>query len=207
MTGADMVLEKMQPLIQHPDVDFIFSFKYAKAHVYSATRQPYHEEFVPTIRGKVKTIWTLRNDDVYLFRWAAPDFVREFVKNIPYDVSQGYYYGHDGFINGREFTQLDHESPRQLEVQKHWLQWMLWGRMAYNPDYSNERIIAMLSARYPEVDGAKLARCLAESLHGLPARDRIPLGQPGFHVVHRGDARQELGIQSRQGARDQIGLP
>jgi hypothetical protein len=33
---------------------------------------------------------------------------------------------------------------------------MLWGRFAYNPDYSNERIIAMLNARYPEVDGAKL---------------------------------------------------
>jgi hypothetical protein len=156
MTGADRVLEKMQPLIEHPDVDFIFSFKYAKAHVYSATRQPYHEDFVPAIRGKVKTIWTLRNDDVYLFRWGAPDFVREFVRNIPHDVSQGYYYGHDGFINGREFTQRNTGSPRELEVRKHWLQWMLWGRMAYNPDYSNARISALLSARYPEADGARL---------------------------------------------------
>ena len=156
MTGADMVLEKMKPLIDHPNVDFIFSYKYAKAHVYSATRQPYHEEFVPTIRGKVKTIWTLRNDDVYLFRWGAPDFVREFVKNIPYDVSQGYYYGHDGFIMGREFTQLDHETPRQLEVQKHWMKYMLWGRFAYNPDYSDDRIKALLDERYPEVDGALL---------------------------------------------------
>ena len=64
----------------------------------------------------------LRNDDIYLFRWAAPDFVREFVKNIPIDVTQGYYYGHDGFISGREFTQLDMETPRRLEVNKHWLQ-------------------------------------------------------------------------------------
>ncbi|MFC1761096.1 carbohydrate-binding family 6 protein [Planctomycetota bacterium] len=155
--GVGMILDKMKPLMDHPNVDFIFSFKYAKAHVYSATRQPYHEAFVPAItEKKVKTIWTLRNDDVYLFRWGAPDFVRKFVKSIPYDVSQGYYYGHDGFINGREFTQLDHESPRQLEVQKHWLQWMLWGRFAYNPDYANDRIIAMLNARYPEVNGKKL---------------------------------------------------
>ena len=72
----------MKPLTDHPDVDFVFSYKYAKAHVYSATKQPYHEDFVTSIRGKVKTIWTLRNDDVYLFRWAAPDFVREFVMNI-----------------------------------------------------------------------------------------------------------------------------
>ena len=152
---TEMILDKMGTLINHPNVDFIFSFKYAEAHVYSATKQYKAENFIPTIRGKVKTVWTLRNDDVYLFRWAAPDFVREFVKGIPMDVTQGYYYGHDGFINAREFTQLDQESPRQLEVQKHWLQWMLWGRFAYNPDYSNERIVALLNARYPEVDGVK----------------------------------------------------
>lgn len=156
MTGADMVLEKMKPLIDHPNVDLIFSFKYAQAHVYSATHQQYHDAFVSSIRGKVKTIWTLRNDDIYLFRWAAPDFVREFVKNIPYDVSQGCYYGHDGFIMGREFTQLDPGTPRQIEVVKHWLQYMLWGRLAYDPDYSNERIKALLSERYPEVDGDQL---------------------------------------------------
>lgn len=155
--GVDLVLEKMKAVREHPNVDFVFSFKYAEAHVYSATRQYRHENFVPVIReAKVKTLWTLRNDDVYLFRWAAPDFVREFVKNIPYDVSQGYYYGHDGFVNGREFTQRDAESPRQLEVQKHWLQWMLWGRLGYDPDYSNERIAALLGARYPGTDGRRL---------------------------------------------------
>lgn len=155
--GVDLVLEKMKAVREHPNVDFVFSFKYAEAHVYSATRQYRHENFVPVIReAKVKTLWTLRNDDVYLFRWAAPDFVREFVKNIPYDVSRGYYYGHDGFVNGREFTQRDAESPRQLEVQKHWLQWMLWGRLGYDPDYSNERIAALLGARYPGTDGRRL---------------------------------------------------
>jgi hypothetical protein len=155
--GVDLVLDKLKPLREHPNVDFVFSFKYAQAHVYSATRQDRHEGFVSVIRdAKVKTLWTLRNDDIYLFRWAAPDFVREFVKNIPYDVSQGFYYGHDGFVNGREFTQLDPESPRQLEVQKHWLQWMLWGRFGYDPNYSNDRITAMLGTRYPEVDGKKL---------------------------------------------------
>ena len=154
--STDMILQKMAPLIDHPNIDFIFSFKYAEAHVYSATKQYKQESFVPTIRGKVQTVWTMRNDDAYLFRWGAPDFVREFVKNIPADVTQGYYYGHDGFINGREFTQLLKESPRQLEIQKHWLQWMLWGRLAYEPDYSNERIASLLKARYPEVDGGKL---------------------------------------------------
>ena len=33
--------------------------------------------------GNVKTTWTMRNDDVYYYRWGAPDFVRTFIKNIP----------------------------------------------------------------------------------------------------------------------------
>ena len=205
MTGADMVLAKMDPLIKHPDVDFIFSFKYAKAHVYSATRQPYHEDFVPTIRGKVKTIWTLRNDSIYLLRWGAPDFVREFIRNIPYDVSQGYYYGHDGFINGREFTQLDHESPRQLEVRKHWLQWMLWGRMGYNPDYSNERIIAMLNARFPEVDGKGLLDAWQRASMVYPRVSGLHWGYLDFMWYIEG-VRGRYGYTRQKGAKTQSGF-
>ena len=42
-TGVDTVLNHFKPLIDHPNIDFIFSFKYAKAHVYSALTMPFHE--------------------------------------------------------------------------------------------------------------------------------------------------------------------
>ena len=201
-TGVDMVLSEMQPLIDHPRVDFIFSFKYAQAHVYSATEQPFHGNFVKAITDKVKTIWTLRNDDIYLFRWASPDFVREFVKNIPYEVSQGYYYGHDGWINGREFTQLDAESPRQLEVKKHWLQWMLWGRFAYNPDYSNERIIAKLSERYPEVDGAKLLDAWQKASLVYPRVTALHWGALDYRWYIEGTTSHPRTARNKTGFRD-----
>ena len=136
---ASEISRTFQPLIDNPNIDFIFSFKYAKAHVYSATKQPYHHAFVQDL-GDLKTIWTLRNDDVYYFRWGAPDFVRQFVKNIPHDVSQGYYFGSDQYVWGREFLQRGADPPRQLEIDKHWYQWMLWGRFAYDPDLDNERL-------------------------------------------------------------------
>jgi len=65
-TGAKDISRKFKPLIDHKDIEFIFSFKYAKAHVYSSTKQPYHPGFVKDIQGEgdLKTIWTLRNDDV-----------------------------------------------------------------------------------------------------------------------------------------------
>jgi hypothetical protein len=158
MSGAIEIADRFAPLLDHETVDFIFSFKYAKAHVMSCTTQPFHRNFVREIRnrGDLKTIWTLRNDDNYYFRWGAPDFVREFILNIPHDVSRGFYYGSDQYIWGREFLSLDPETPRQLEVDKHWYHWMLWGRLGYNPRLDNDRLVQMLQARFPESDARQL---------------------------------------------------
>ena len=157
MTGARDIADKFKPVIDSDNVEFLFSFKYAKAHVMSATQQPYHEQFVQDIEG-MKTIWTLRNDDNYYYRWGAPDFVREFIQNIPYDVSRGFYYGSDQWIWGREFTMKEElaESPRQIELAKHWYHWMMWGRLGYDPSVTNERFIQILANRFSEVDASQL---------------------------------------------------
>ncbi len=157
-TGALDIARRFQPLIDHPDIEFIFSFKYAQAHVYSSTTQTFHPAFVKDIQseGNLKTIWTLRNDDIYYFRWGAPDFVREFFQNIPYEVSRGYYYGSDQYIWGREFLMRQPESPRQIEIVKHWYHWLLWGRLGYDPTITNERFTHILQSRFPDVDAAKL---------------------------------------------------
>jgi len=157
-TGAKDIARKFAPLIDHKDVEFIFSFKYAKAHVYSSTKQVYHPGFVQDITedGNLKTIWTLRNDDVYHFRWGAPDFVREFIENIPYEVSRGFYFGSDQYIWGREFMSTEPDSPRQIEIVKHWYHWMIWGRLGYNPKVSNERFTAIIQQRFPSVKAADL---------------------------------------------------
>ena len=62
----------------------------------------------------------VRNDDIFCFRWGYPDYVREFLKNMPHDVMAGYYVGSDGYVWGREFTSRTPSTPRQLEVRKHW---------------------------------------------------------------------------------------
>lgn len=143
------ILKTFQPLVDHPDIDFIFSFKYAKAHVYSATKQHYHQKFVEDLKPSgVKTIWTLRNDSAYYFRWGAPDFVREFIKNIPKSVTQGYYLGSDQWVWGRDFLHHDNSIKNTLELKKHEYQWMLWGRLAYDPELPDQRITHWLATRY-----------------------------------------------------------
>ncbi len=154
-TGAREIANKFQPIYDQENIEFLFSFKYAKAHVYSAIDQPYHEKFVDEIEG-LKTIWTLRNDDIYYFRWGAPDYVRDFIQNIPYEVSQGYYYGSDQWVWGREFTDKSPTAPRQLEVVKHWYHSMMWGRLGYDPEMSNERFIALLQNEFPQTNATAL---------------------------------------------------
>ncbi len=155
---AKQISDIFKEVFDHPNINFIFSFKYAKAHVYSSVIQNYHHDFVKDIKsaGNLKTLWTLRNDDIFHFRWGAPSFVRDFIKNIPYDVSEGYYYGSDQWIWGREFLEKNAESPRQIEIEKHWYQWMLWGRLGYNPTLSDDRFVDIIHSRFPAVDAQQM---------------------------------------------------
>lgn len=157
-SGAKEIMDKFTPLLSHPDIKFLFSFKYAEAHVYSSVNQVKHQNFIKDIQqaGNMKTLWTLRNDDVFHFRWGAPDFVRDFMTNLPSGVSEGYFYGSDQYVWGREFMDNSPESPRQIEVEKHWYQWMLWGRLGYEPGLKNNRFIDILQTRFPQTDAKQL---------------------------------------------------
>jgi hypothetical protein len=156
-SGAREIAEKFKDVVEADNIDFLFCFKYAKAHVYSATKQPYHEDanYVEQIKG-MKTLWGLRNDDTFYFRWGAPDFTREFIKNMPHDVAKGIYFGSDQWIWGRDFLTKEPEALNQIEVSKHWYQWLLWGRLSYDPTLKNERFKDLLSHKFNEINTDKL---------------------------------------------------
>jgi len=203
-TGALDIAKKFKPLIDNKNIEFLFSFKYAKAHVMSATKQPYHVDFAKEIKG-MKTLWTLRNDDVYYYRWGAPDFVREFIKNIPIDVSRGYYYGSDQWIWGREFTTKNAKSPRELEIVKHWYHWMMWGRLGYNPDLSTERFVQLIQNKFKQINAQQLFNAWQEAsmiyptttgfhwgpldyqwyIEACKGRPKYAQNKTGFHDVNR----------------------
>ena len=152
-TRAQDIAATFRPVISQPNVDFVFSFKYAQAHALSSTTQTFHREFLASL-GDQQTLWTLRNDDALLLRWAAPGFVREFVRNIPMEKMQGYYFGSDMWVWGRDF--LSKPGLRgQLEVQKHWLHFLLWGRLGYDPALDDARIAQLVGLRFPGIDAAK----------------------------------------------------
>jgi len=154
---ASEITRIFKGIADNKNINFLFSFKYAQAHVYSSTQQPFHENFVKDIQSEnMKTLWTLRNDDVFYFRWGAPDFVREFIKNMPYDISEGYYYGSDQYVWGRDFLTKDSSEPLNIEIVKHWYQWMCWGRLGYNPNMGNDRFVNIIQSRFPSVNAQEM---------------------------------------------------
>ena len=141
---------------KYPD-DFELSFKYAKAHMYSSARPPFVADLVRQLaERKMRCWWNLRNDDIFTFRWGDPDYVRFFLANLPAEVSAGYYVGSDGYVWGRTFNDVDPARRGRMEIDKHWYNFMLWGRLGYEPTLERpcfEKLLAdRLSATASKAD-------------------------------------------------------
>lgn len=154
---ASEITKIFKGITENKNVNFLFSFKYSQAHVYSSVNQVFHHDFVKDIKSeKMKTLWTLRNDDVFYFRWGAPDFVRDFIKNMPQEVSEGFYYGSDQYVWGRDFLTKNKTGKRELEITKHWYQWMCWGRLGYNPNMTNNNFVDIIQSKFPSVNASEM---------------------------------------------------
>ena len=142
---------------------FAFSFKYSWAHMYSDVKPLFVAEVMPLLTELgMKTWLTVRNDDVFSLRWGDPEYVRQYVLNMPSrDTLEGFYMGPDGFTWGRDF--LDRETANQhlgaarpLVIDKHWYSFMLWGRLSYDPSLPDGHFEAAFSARFPGADARRL---------------------------------------------------
>jgi hypothetical protein len=178
---------------------FAFSYKYSYAHMYSSTKPPFIAEMLPYLTDGMKTWLTVRNDDIYSFRWGDPDYAREYILNIP-PASQiaGFYIGPDGFIWGRDF--LDRElagkdlgADRPLVLQKQWYAFMLWGRLAYDPTLPDSLFEETLRARFPGVDAATLFAASSAASKIIPQATRFFWGDIDVRWFPEANARNSRG--------------
>ena len=145
------------------------SFKYAIAHMYSVTDPSMVKPLLPLLSPQLRSWLTVRNDDIYSFRWADVDYARAFIKAIPgEDKIAGFYMGPDGYLWGREFLSKDASAPRQTVMQKQWLSFALWGRLAYEPDLSASTFERLTAARFAGADVQKLIAAWADASKTFP---------------------------------------
>ncbi|MFC1760545.1 hypothetical protein ACFL6U_00515 [Planctomycetota bacterium] len=134
----------------YPD-PFEFSFKYARAHMFSSPHITFEDFLLEEMPEGVKSWWNLRNDDMFYLRWGDPEYARDFILNFPKDQTAGYYIGADGYIWARTYNNTDPAFNGQLENKKHWYNFMLWGRLGYNPHLPASVFKDHLQYRFPEV--------------------------------------------------------
>jgi len=145
------------------------SFKYAIAHMYSVPNPSMIKPVLPLLSPELRCWLTVRNDDIYSFRWADVDYARAFVKAIPgADKIAGFYMGCDGYHWGRDFLTKDPDGPRSTVMQKQWLSFALWGRLAYEPDLPAATFERLTAARFPGADVAQLTTAWANASKTFP---------------------------------------
>lgn len=156
---------------------FELSYKYAVAHMYSIPNPPFIREVLGELGGGLRTWLTVRNDDIYSFCWGDPEFARAFVKAIPpADKVCGFYMGPDGYIWGRDFLTKAPAGPRPTVIEKQWYSFLLWGRLAYDPDLPDEHFRRVLAHRFPQVDAAELDRAWRAASRIFPLITRFIWG-------------------------------
>lgn len=154
---------------------FEFSFKYSVAHMYSITKPPFIQPLLEGLAPGRKTWLTVRNDDIYTFRFGDPAYAREYIANIPSaDKIAGFYMGPDGYCWGRDFLERNPApGPRPLVMEKQWYSFMLWGRLAYDPWLPDSHFERALAARHPGVSSPQLFRALQGASQVMPLITRF----------------------------------
>jgi len=153
---------------------FDFSFKYSVAHMYSTAKPMFIQNLLKLMVPTMRTWLTVRNDDIYSFRWGDPEYARQYVSNIPgSERVAGFYMGPDGYCWGREFIDRDPQSPRELVMKKQWYSFMLWGRLSYDPTIPNSLFERTLAVRFPQVPASKLYSAIARASRIIPQTTRF----------------------------------
>jgi hypothetical protein len=154
---------------------FEFSFKYSVAHMYSIPNPPFIQPLLENLAPGRKTWLTVRNDDIYTFRFGDPAYAREYILNIPSeDKIAGFYMGPDGYVWGRDFLERHPDSgKRPLVIEKQWYSFMLWGRLAYDPSLPDSHFEKVLVARHPRASSPHLFRALKGASQVMPLTTRF----------------------------------
>jgi hypothetical protein len=164
---------------------FEFSYKYAVAHMYASRAPSFIKSVLPEITPEHRTWLTVRNDDIYSFRWGDPVFARDFINHMPGpDKLAGFYMGPDGYIWGRDFLSRDAvgaDGHRQLVWDRQWFSFNLWGRLSYDPALPDAHFQRLLGARHPSVSAKKLLAASQASSHIIPQVTRFNWGSIDLH--------------------------
>jgi len=107
---------------------------------------------------KYKAIWTMRNEDFFVLRWAQPDFIREFIRLNSQPYAGGCFIGSECYIPAKDFMTRAEHQHWDYAFQRQWLFYKVWGNLLFDPATPDADFAQALTDRFPGVDGMSLLR-------------------------------------------------
>lgn len=180
--GILKLYEDWGPLTKLPNMKFEYSVKYANAHMFSTLTPKWYEADMSDAAAAGQKTWlTLRNDDYFYMDMGDPEFVRGFLNNIPYrQVINSFNIGSDIYHPTRTYWCKDTSMNGQLEIQRNWYIQMLWGRIAYNKNISDDIFKKHMAQRFPQVSSEILFNAWALASRQLPKVQELTQGSWGL---------------------------
>jgi len=171
-TSLASIKQTFAGLFELPNVTFDMSYKYSKAHMYSVPVPKHFDKWNNSkqlVDNNMKVWFTVRNDDFYYHTWGDPSFAREYIKGMTdyRNNLAGFYIGSDGFCPTRTFFCKTPVSQNILEIKRQWYMTMIWGRVAYNPQTSDQVFKNHMKLRYPNVSSDDLFLAWSNASSGI----------------------------------------
>lgn len=158
-------------------VDFVGD--YTGVHMYATSEPKEWQKDVSTLPQDARIWLNFRNEDCFNMRWGDPDFIRDFMLNMPRERMAGFRTGSSGYFFGMDYSSTDSELyGKQHYLEKHWFNFLLIGRLSYDPKLSNERVFALFSDHF---DGMK---CISDLYEATAAAGKII---PQVHKIYYQD--------------------
>ncbi len=139
--------------IENMDIDdnVWIEFKFNWSHAHSSPKVSIVHGGILTdtywepVSDKYKGVWTMRNEDFFVMRWAQPDFIRDFIKYNSQEYIGGCLIGSETYIPAKDYITKEEYRSWNYAFERQWLFYKVWGNLLYNsntPDSYFSRALA-----------------------------------------------------------------
>ncbi len=103
-----------------------------------------------------RVVWTVRNEDFFVNRWADPDFIRTFLQLNNKQYVDGVNIGSETYTPAKDYFTKKKYQKWGYAFQRQWLFYKVWGNLLYNSATPDSYFADALADKFGLEDGTKL---------------------------------------------------
>ena len=160
-----------------------YFLEYSSVHMYATSHPTKLDNVVKDLDDGSNFILLFRNEDCFNMRWGDPDFMIEFINNLPAEKISGCMTGSDGYCYFRDYSSTDLDLQGQLYVDKHWYNFMMIGRLMYDFELPGNRIKEIFANHFDGLNNIDvLFEATSEAGKIIPQVDEIFFNENGDYT-------------------------